>query len=70
MPINTYKVTEDHDLTSVKKGEIVFDCHKNTYGCLSEDEHALGVPCASVTRNSEGDYPFLIVPQHKLKQIN
>lgn len=57
-----YKMLVDSKLEpKATKGTIVYQCSKYDYGCASDDESILGVPCMSVTLNEDGDYPFFVV---------
>lgn len=46
----------------VKKGTIVFECVKHTYGCI-------GPSGIAVTMDSNGDYPFFELPYEALTEI-
>lgn len=53
--------------SSVKKGDTVFACAKHDYGSASDDTRITGIHHISVTKNSDGDYPFFTVPFRDLK---
>lgn len=42
------------------KGEIVYECLKHTYGCVTDK----GIAC---TESSSGDYPFFELPKNSIK---
>ena len=49
-------------IPSLKKGDIVYECVRHTYGCISGH----GTAC---TYDPEGDYPFFELPTSALKPI-
>lgn len=50
-------------------GSIVYECSKNNYGLVSDDERATGVKHIAVTENPDGDYPFITAPVSILEEI-
>lgn len=46
----------------VTVGEILYTLMKNDYGGSSLDTDLLGTECVSVTRKSNGDYPYITMP--------
>ena len=47
-------------------GETVYPCKKYDYGSAQDDAEMFGEPCISVTRDENGDYPFITIPYSKL----
>ncbi len=59
----------NHDLNT-KVGEPMYEFLHHDYGSSSTDSGMLGEPCVSVTRNPEGDHPFITLPERQLQRIH
>lgn len=64
-----YIVTQYISDVNIHVEETVYEFLYPTYGMVADNEAMLGVPCAAVTRNSSGGYPFLVVPQHCIREL-
>lgn len=49
-------------------GEILYELMKNDYNGAAYDTELLEVKCISVTRDPSGDYPFVTMPLHCMKE--
>lgn len=68
MKVKKFRVR--HDTMFCKKDEIVYDLMQYDYGLASDDTRHFGHKHTSVTRNSNGDYPSITVPESALEEIN
>lgn len=64
-----YKAIKPNQDPRLEVGEYVFEFPGHTWGILRNEEAYLGIPCIAITRDSNGDEPFLVVPTSCLKEI-
>ena len=55
--------------TNLRIDETVYEFMGFDYGCAYQDSRLLETPCIAVTREPDGDGPFLVVPLYCLKEI-
>lgn len=59
--MNRYKVLKDRILNGelyASQGDIVYDCMNVDFGCANDDTRFFKKEHISVTKKSNGDYPF------------
>jgi hypothetical protein len=50
-------------------GQVVYEFTRHDFGGARDDTRILGEPCRSVTIHSDGDYPFLTLPESYMQEI-
>ncbi len=64
-----YIAIEYNKGTNLTLDEFLYEFLGFDYGSAHNDTSALGEPCVSLTREPDGDYPFLTVPLRCVKEI-
>lgn len=70
MKLQKYIVLETRVLRGVVyaiEGEIVFEAAGHDYGLANDDSRMTGVEHVSVSKHSDGGYPFFTIPKAHLK---
>ena len=64
-----YLVIEKHPDVAVELEEVLFEFKEFDYHTTKEDEAILGEPCIALTRDRDGGYPLLVLPQRKVREL-
>lgn len=64
-----YLVIETHTAVDVAVDEILFGFILYDYGGVKEDEAILNESCIALTREVDGGYPFIVMPEKKVREL-
>lgn len=70
-PPRSFKVLAAHVCgpESVAAGDTVYALQGHDYGCAADDTRILGKPHVAVTKQTDGGYPFFILPKEILEEV-